>query len=137
VGQIEALSNRGAYWEIPTQQGRHSLIKATLLLVLSLGILPQLGWSAQAEPDQQRGVNERLNEALRPEGGVQVYQDANGNVGTVLDLPGGERQLTVQPPQSPSINLGPPLQLHQRPFLAQPSVNPAPPPAPEFPQKAH
>ncbi len=123
--------------KLATQQAWPTVVKATLFLVPSLGMFSDV-WSAEVGPEQhQTAVHERLNEALRPEGGVQVYQDANGNVGTVLDLPGGERQLTVQPPQSPSINLGPPLQLHQRPFLAPPSINPASPPAPEFPQKAH
>ncbi|HEU4685689.1 MAG TPA: hypothetical protein VFS39_14370, partial [Nitrospira sp.] len=62
-----------------------------------------------------------MNEALGSEGGVQVYKDAEGNVGTLIDPPGGERSFTVQPPQSPSINVGPPLQLHHvPPHVTQP-----------------
>jgi hypothetical protein len=81
------------------------------------------------------GFNERLNQALGAEGGVQVYQDTAGNVGTVIDPPGGERRFTLQPPQSPSMNLGPPLQLSP-PVSLPPVATPTPPPAPDFPQKA-
>lgn len=86
------------------------------------------------------GFNERLNRALGSEGGVQVYQDSDGNVGTLIDPPGGERRFTVQPPPSPSMNLGPPLQLHQAPVplppFSVPPPLPCPPPAAQFPQKA-
>jgi hypothetical protein len=85
----------------------------------------------EEQPPQTPGYNERLNQALGSEGGVQVYKDPAGNVGTVLDPPGGERRFTVQPPQSPSINLGPPLQLHNPPpFLPQPAM-PADPSMPD------
>ncbi|MBD0316318.1 MAG: hypothetical protein ICV75_06475 [Nitrospiraceae bacterium] len=90
------------------------------------------------QPTQPRipGFNERLNQALGSEGGVQVYQDGAGNVGTIIDPPGGERRFSVQPPPSPSMNLGPPLQLSPPPVLAPPTTTPAPPSAQDFPQKA-
>ena len=92
---------------------------------------------ADEEPLPQRpGFNERLNQALGSEGGVLVYKDPAGNVGTILDIPGGERRVTVQPPQSPSINLGPPLQLHNPPSQLPPAMPPTHPLAPDFPQKA-
>jgi hypothetical protein len=53
------------------------------------------------------GFNERLNQALGSEGGVQVYKDPEGNVGTILDPPGGERRHGAAA-ESPSMNLGPP-----------------------------
>lgn len=92
--------------------------------------------AAKEPPPQVPGVNERLNQALGSKGGVQVYKDPAGNVGTILDPPGGERRITVQPPQSPSMNLGPPLQLHNQPFQLPPAMTPAHPPSPDFPQKA-
>lgn len=92
--------------------------------------------ASEEQPPQAPGFNERLNQALGSDGGVQVYMDPDGNVGTIIDPPGGERHSTVQPPQSPSINLGPPLQLHNTPFQMPPAVTPTQPPAPEFPQKA-
>ncbi len=92
--------------------------------------------AAEKPPPQVPGFNERLDQALGSEGGVQVYKDPAGNVGTILDLPGGERRITVQPPQSPSMNLGPPLQLHNQPLQLPPAVTPAHPPSPSFPQKA-
>jgi hypothetical protein len=42
----------------------------------------------------------------------------------------------VQPPQSPSMNLGPPLQLNNPLFHVPQAVVPAKPPTPDFPQKA-
>jgi hypothetical protein len=87
--------------------------------------------ASDAQPSRTPGFNERLNEALDAEGGVQVYKDAAGTVGTVLDPPGGERRFTVQPPQSPSINLGPLLQLHTPPsFIPQPVEPLMPDPSP-------
>ena len=91
--------------------------------------------AAEEPPPQVPGFNERLNQALGSEGGVQVYKDPAGNVGTILDIPGGERRVTVQPPQSPSMNLGPPLQLHNQPLQLPQAVPPAHPPTPSFPQK--
>lgn len=91
--------------------------------------------AAEEPPSQVPGFNERLNQALGSEGGVQVYKDPAGNVGTILDPPGGERRITVQPPQSPSMNLGPPLQLHNQPLQLPQTVPSAHPPTPSFPQK--
>ena len=92
--------------------------------------------AAEEPPPQVPGFNERLNQALGSEGSVQVYKDPAGNVGTILDQPGGERRITVQPPQSPSMNLGPPLQLHNQPLQLPPATTPAHPSPPDFPQKA-
>ncbi len=91
--------------------------------------------AAEEPPSQVPGFNERLNQALGSEGGVQVYKDPAGNVGTILDPPGGERRITVQPPQSPSMNLGPPLQLHNQPLQLPQAVTPTLPSSPSFPQK--
>ena len=44
--------------------------------------------AAEEPPSQVPGFNERLNQALGSEGGVQVYKDPAGNVGTILDPPG-------------------------------------------------
>ena len=92
--------------------------------------------AAEEPPSQVLGFNERLNQALGSEGGVQVYKDPAGNVGTILDPPGGERRTTVQPPQSSSMNLGPPLQLHNQPLQLPQAVTPTLPSSPSFPQKA-
>ena len=92
--------------------------------------------AADEPPSQVPGFNKRLNQALGSEGGVQVYKDPAGNVGTILDPPGGKRRITVQPPQSPSMNLGPPLQLHNPPSQLPPAMPPTHPLAPDFPQKA-
>jgi len=92
--------------------------------------------AAEEPPSQTPGFNERLNQALGSEGGVQVYKDPEGNVVTILDPPGGERRVTVQPSQSPSMNLGPPLQLHNSPFQLPPATTPPHPSSPSFPQKA-
>ncbi len=83
--------------------------------------------ASEEQPSPTPGFNERLDRALGSEGGVQVYMDPEGNVGTVLDPPGGERRFTVQPPQSPSINLGPPLQLHNPPSQLPQPVGPTHP----------
>ncbi len=107
----------------------------TTILLVILGS-STLARTADDAPLATPGFNERLNQALGPEGGVQVYQDAAGNVGTVIDPPGGDRRFTVQPPQSQWFNLGPPLQLHQRPFASPPAVPPTPPHVPDVPQKA-
>lgn len=92
--------------------------------------------ASEVQPLQAPGVNERVNQALGPEGGVQVYMDPEGNVETILDPPGGEPRITVQPPQSPSMNLGPPLQLNHPPFQLPQAVTPAHPPVQDYPQKA-
>ena len=111
-----------------------------LLAVMVAGLLglPEacLLLASDEQPPQTPGFNQRLNEALGSEGGVQVYKDPAGNVGTVLDPPGGERRITVQPPQSPSINLGPPLQLHS-PLSSIPQPDPLiEPPTPDSSQHA-
>ncbi|WP_173044906.1 hypothetical protein [Nitrospira sp. KM1] len=92
--------------------------------------------AASEESSPIPGFNQRLNDFLGSEGGVQVYKDADGNVGTVIDPPGGVRQGIVQPPPSPSMNLGPPLQLNAPKFPVPQPVTPTQPPAPDFPQKA-
>ena len=66
------------------------------------------------------GYNPVLNKALGGEEGVQVYMDREGNVGTVIDAGPDHRSFSVQPPQSQSRNLGPPLQLQHK-FLALPN----------------
>ena len=105
------------------------------LAILAVG-WPSMLLASEEQPPQAPGFNQRLNQALGSEGGVQVYKDPEGNVGTILDPPGGERRVTVQPPQSPSMNLGPPLQLHNPPFQLPPVVPPTHPSPPSFPQKA-
>ncbi len=70
--------------------------------------------AGEAERTVPPGFNPLLDQALNGDGGVQVYMDREGNVGTVTDAGTGHRTFTVQPPQSPSINLGPPLQLHNK-----------------------
>lgn len=114
-----------------------TLYGIALSLFMGGGTWPNLAIAADESPAVP-GFNEQLNQALGSEGGVQVYQDAAGNVGTLIDPPGGERRFTVQPPQSPSMNLGPPLQLHQQaPLAVPPALTPVHPPSAEFPQKAH
>ena len=97
---------------------------------------PSMLLAAGEQPPQVPGFNERLKQALGSEGGAQVYKDHEGNVESVLDPPGGERRVTVQPPPSPSMNLGPPLQLDNPPFQIPQTVVPNQPSAPDFPQKA-
>ena len=97
---------------------------------------PSMLLALEQSPPQTPDVNERLTRALDVEGGVQVYKDAKGNVKTTLHLPGNERRITVQPPQSPSMNLGPPLQLNSPPFQLPENVTSVSPSSPDFPQKA-
>ncbi|MGC4096149.1 MAG: hypothetical protein QM706_03445 [Nitrospira sp.] len=93
--------------------------------------------AGEQSSSQQPTAKERLNQVLDPEGGIQVYKDGQGNVESTINLPNGERILKVQPPPSPGLNLGPPLQLNNQTFhLPPPPPAPARPPAPEFPQKA-
>lgn len=110
----------------------------TMVLFLAImGVVwPNMLLACEEQPPRAPGFHERLNQALGSEGGAQVYKDPEGNVGTTLDPPGGERRVTVQPPQSPSMNLGPPLQLHNPPTQLPSAPTPAHPPAQEFPQKA-
>ena len=101
------------------------------LLALTIMLLVPVGPSRFLASEQLQaptsGYNERLDKALGQEGGVQVYMDEEGNVGTIIDPPGGERRMTVQPPQSPSMNLGPPLQLHNPPSQIPQTGTPAQP----------
>jgi hypothetical protein len=112
------------------------MYKTGVVLVIFGVTWPSMLLAAEEPLSQTPGFNERLSQALGSEGGVQVYKDSAGNVGTVLDPPDGERSITVQPPQSPSMNLGPPLQLHNQPLQLPQAVPPAHPPTPDFPQKA-
>lgn len=89
------------------------------------------------EPPHQPSAQDRLQQVLDAEGGTTVYKDATGTVHSTTDLPTGERIITVQPPQSPGLNLGPPLQLNNQTMQFPPPPSaPAQPPAPEFPQRA-
>jgi hypothetical protein len=97
---------------------------------------PSMLFALEQSPPQTPDVNERLTQALGFEGGVQVYKDDKGNVKTTFHFPGGGRRVTVQPPQSPSMNLGPPLQLNNPPFQLPQDITPAHPPSRDFPQKA-
>ena len=112
------------------------MYKLVVFLAIVGAAWPSILLASEEQPPQEPSVNERLNQALGSEGGAQVYMDPEGNVETILDPPGGERRVTVQPPQSPSMNLSPPLQLHHPPFQLPPAVTPAHPSSPEFPQKA-
>lgn len=120
----------------PSQQYNADIYKTGVFLVIFGVTWPSMLLAAEEPPSQVPGFNERLNQALGSEGGVQVYKDPAGNVGTILDPPGGERRVTVQLPQSPSMNLGPPLQLNNQPLQLPQAVPPAHPPTPSFPQKA-
>lgn len=82
------------------------------------------------------GFESAFKQALGSEGGAYVYKDHAGNVESVLDPPGGQRSVTVQPPPSPSMNLGPPLQLHNPSFQLPSTMTPAHPSPPDYPQKA-
>jgi len=89
------------------------------------------------EPPQQPGAKDRLQQVLGTEGGTTVYVDAAGNVHSTTDLPNGDRIVTVQPPQIQGLNLGPPLQLNNRPLQLPPTPPvPAQPSPPDFPQRA-
>ncbi|HEV8327601.1 MAG TPA: hypothetical protein VGQ08_08960 [Nitrospiraceae bacterium] len=112
------------------------MYKLVVLLAIVGAACPSMLLALEEQPIQEPGFNERLNHALGSEGGAQVYKDPEGNVESILDPPGGDRRVTVQPPQSPSMNLGPPLQLDNPPFHVPQAVVPATPPVPNFPQKA-
>jgi hypothetical protein len=114
------------------------MYRITAFFIVLMGIIwPSLLLAAAEEPAQQPSAKERLNQVLGPEGGIQVYKDHQGNVESTINLPNGERIIKVQPPPSPGLNLGPPLQLHNQTFqLPSPPPTPTPPPAPEFPQRA-
>lgn len=110
------------------------------LLALMIALLEPSGpaslVASEQTPAAAPGYNERLDKALGSQGGVQVYMDPEGNVGTIIDPPGGERRINVQPPQSPSMNLGPPLQLHNPPSQIPPTVAPTQQPVPRSSQNA-
>jgi hypothetical protein len=110
-------------------------IAACLIIIIGT-VGPSMVFAAEEQP-RQPSAKERLNQVLDTEGGTTVYKNHNGNVETVIELPNGERRTVVQPPQSPGLNLGPPLQLNNR-TLTFPSPPPPPgqPPAPDFPQRA-
>lgn len=115
----------------------------SLAMISTISLICEIGqsWAEGDLPqfDQDRpttGYNHRLDQALGAEAGVQVYMDQDGNVGTIIDQGQGRRNMTVQPPVSQSRTIGPPLQLHNRPFSID-SIAPAPPPTgPDFPTKA-
>lgn len=105
----------------------------TIIATIETSMVPAVA----EQPSQQPSAKERLNQVLDTEGGMQVYKDHKGNVESTIVLPNGERIITVQPLQSPGLNLGPPLQSNNQTLtFPPPSQPPAAPPAPEFPQKA-
>lgn len=112
--------------------------RIAVCLIIIVGMAwPSLLLAGGEESSQQPSARERLNQVLGQEGGIQVYKDHHGNVESTINLPDGERIMTVQPPQSPGFNTGPPLQLNNQTLtFPPPSPPPAQPPAPEFPQKA-
>lgn len=113
--------------------------RITVFVVILVGItLPCMLLAGAEKPSRQPSARERLNQVLDSEGGVHVYKDHKGNVETTIDLPNDKRRTIVQPPPSPGLNLGPPLQLNNPPFqFPPPPPPPAQPSAPEFPQRAH
>lgn len=111
------------------------MYKTGILLAMVM-IWPSMLPASEEQPPQVPSVRERVRNALGSEGGASLYKDFEGNVETMLDPPGGERRVTVQPPQSPSMNLGLPLQRHNAPFYVPHVVVPAGPPVPDFPRKA-
>ena len=113
-----------------------AMYKLVVLLAIVGATWPSMLLALEEQPIQEPDFSERLNQALGSEGGAQVYKDPEGNVDSILDPPGGERRVTVQPPQSSSMNLGPPLQLENPPFHLPQAIVPAKPPVPDFPQKA-
>ena len=112
------------------------MYRLVVLLAIVGAAWPSMVLAYEEQPPQVPSFNERLKQVLGSEGGAHVYKDPEGNVESVLDPPGGQRRVTVQPPPSPSMNLGPPLQLHNPPFQLPPPVTPAHPSSPDFPQKA-
>ena len=132
---MRGLTRHGVY-ENANRQYNAAMNKIGIVLAIVGVSWASMLLAAEEPPSQVPGFNERLNQALGSEGGVQVYKDPAGNVGTILDPPGGERRITVQPPQSPSMNLGPPLQLHNQPLQLPQAVTPTLPSSPSFPQKA-
>ncbi len=95
------------------------LALTTMMTRMSLGLLLFLlvpsrtlvGWAADDRQPQPPVMNTVLDRALGDEGGVQIYMDQEGNVGTVIDLGHQQRKVYVNPPPSPSMTFGLPLQL--------------------------
>lgn len=113
------------------------MTRFTLCLIIIASGWPNLSLAIGEEPTPQPSAKERLNQVLDGEGGTTVYMDGAGNVHSTTDLPNGDRIIQVQPPQSPGINLGPPLQLNNRTLqLPPPPPVTAQPPPPDFPQRA-
>lgn len=112
--------------------------RIALLLIVTFGTgWPNLLVAGGVEQNQQPSAKERLQQVLDAEGGTTVYLDPAGNVHTSMTLPNGDQIIRAQPPQSPGLNFGPPLQLNNRTLqLLPPPSMPAQPPAPEFPQRA-
>ena len=112
--------------------------RIAIYLVVTIGLgYPMPLFALEKELPQQPSAKERLQQVLDAEGGTTVYKDATGAVHSTTDLPTGERIIRVQPPQSPAMNLGPPLQLNNQTIQFPPPPSaPAQPPAPEFPQRA-
>lgn len=110
----------------------------TICLAVTIGCVGlRLAVASDGVSSQQPSAQERLQQVLDAEGGATVYMDPVGNVHTTTDLPNGERIEIVQPPQSPAINLGPPLQLNNQTIqLPPPPAPPVQPLTPEFPQRA-
>ena len=99
--------------------------RTRLVLVLGFALFGPPAFAVESNRVELPGFNPILNQALIGDGGVQVYVDKAGNIGTVIDAGPGHRTFTVQPPPSQSRNLGPPLQLHNKPLAlpTQPSSN--------------
>lgn len=111
-------------------------IGACLVIIVTGSISPNLLLANEEVPSQQPSAQERLNQVLGPEGGTEVYKDAQGNTHNTTVLPDGEEIIVVQPPQVPGFNVGPPLQLNGGQLQFPPSTPaPAKPPAPDFPQR--
>lgn len=87
---------------------------STILIVSGILLLCAPAYALDTEPMVSPGVNPALDQALKGEGGVQIYMDKDGNVGTVTDMGPAHRTFSLQPPQSASFNIGPPLQLHNK-----------------------
>lgn len=106
-------------------------------MILLLTGCVSLSLAIGEESPPQPSAKERLQQVLDAEGDTTVHMDAAGNVHTSTNLPNGEQIIRVQPPQIPGLNLGPPLQLHNRTLqLPPPPSGPAQPPPPEYPQRA-
>jgi hypothetical protein len=131
-------TGRGGRGVQPDASWQYNVVmyKLVVLLAIVVAAWPNMLLALEERPIQAPGSSERLKQVLGSEGGAHVYKDPEGNVESILDPPGGQRRVTVQPPPSPSMNLGPPLQLDNPPFHVPQAVVPATPPAPDFPQKA-